>query len=268
MTPQHDPQDGCMIEDMARRYARHSSLPEFGCDGVAKLRAASILVVGAGGLGSPLLLYLAAAGVGKITVIDDDRVDLSNLQRQIIFDGDSLGLAKVAAARERLLRLNPTIEVTAIESVLTKDNATELIGSVDLVVDGSDNFACRYLVNRVCFELRKTLVSAAVTGFAGQLTVIAADGKTRPCYNCLFPSNDSASDPFATCDGLGVLGPAAGVMGSLQAVEVIKAILGIGESMIGRLLVYEALSPSLQEFHYRIEPSCAVCGGHPDSGLG
>ena len=250
-----------MVEESTRRYARHTSLAEIGSDGLMKLRAASILVVGAGGLGSPLLLYLAAAGIGKITVIDDDLVDESNLQRQIIFDSESLGLAKVEAARDRLLRLNPATAVTAVASVLSSDNAAEWIGSVDLVVDGSDNFACRYLVNRFCFEQRKILVSAAVTGFSGQLTVIAADGKTRPCYNCLFPSHDNANDPFMNCEGIGVLGPAAGVMGSLQAVEVIKAILGIGESLIGRLLVYEALSSTVQEFQYRIVPNCSVCGG-------
>ena len=257
-----------MTLDLTRRYARHSSLPEIGRDGVEKLRAASILVVGAGGLGSPLLLYLAAAGIGKITVIDDDRVDVSNLQRQIIFDTESLGRLKVEAAQAKLRLLNPECEVTAIPSVLRPDNAAELIGSVDLVVDGSDNFACRYLVNRICFEQRKILVSAAVTGFSGQLTVIAADGETRPCYKCLFPSGDSVNDPFTNCEGVGVLGPAAGVMGSLQAVEVIKTILGIGDSMFGRLLVYEALSTTLQEFHYQIDPGCSVCGGHHDSGLG
>ncbi|MDI9407847.1 MAG: HesA/MoeB/ThiF family protein [Candidatus Pacebacteria bacterium] len=251
-------------EDMAR-YARHVSLPEIGAEGVAMLRASKILVVGAGGLGAPVLLYLAAAGIGSITVIDDDRIAVSNLQRQIIFDHDTIGQPKVEAARQRLVALNPTVEINSIASVLRQDNAAELIRAADLVVDGSDNFACRYLVNRVCFELGKVLVSAAVTGFAGQLTVIAADGDNRPCYNCLFPESDSTTDPFANCEGLGVLGPAAGVMGSLQAVEVIKSIVGIGDSMVGRLLVYESLSASLQEFAYDRDPHCTVCGGRHGS---
>jgi adenylyltransferase/sulfurtransferase len=211
------------------RYARHLVLPEIGEEGQARLLDAKVLVIGAGGLGSPLLLYLAAAGVGTLGVVDDDAVDLSNLQRQVLHDTSSIGTPKVESARRRLAEVNPEISVQAHAERLTKDNALQVISAYDLVADGSDNFATRYLVNDACYLARRPLVSAAIMRFDGQLSTYkaflreAGQPETHPCYRCLF--GDQPADFKGSCADVGVLGALAGVLGTLQAVEVIKELL-------------------------------------------
>ena len=256
-------------KDFAQRYARQMIMPLIGAAGQAKLSAATVLLVGVGGLGAPCALYLAAAGVGKLILVDDDRVAISNLQRQIIFVTEDQGKAKVTAAQHRLAGLNPYVGVECVDSMLTVENAERLIAGADIVADGSDNIATRYLVNDTCHRLRKPLVAAAVTGFDGQMTVIRSYHRDNPCYRCLFPAPERDSgggggggggggenDVFGDCRGQGVLGPAAGVMGSLQAAEIIKEILGIGESLIGRLVMYDALSTEIRHFTYQKRVGC------------
>src|ERR1700678_2130639 len=243
------------------RYARHLVLREIGGVGQAKIRAAKVLIVGAGGLGSPVALYLAAAGVGEIGIVDDDAVSLSNLQRQILFATKDVGRPKVDAAAERLAALNPGVRVAPHNTRLTAANAETLIAGYDIVADGSDNFETRFLLNDACHAARKTLVSAAVTEFDGQLATFKAWDKSGayPCYRCLFP----APPPPGTapsCSEAGVLGAAAGVMGALQALEVLKEIVGIGESLAGKLLIYEALSTRFRTVIVRPDPSCRLCG--------
>ena len=243
------------------RYARQTILSEIGELGQEKLRQVKILVIGVGGLGAPLLLYLAAAGIGEITLIDDDRLDITNLQRQILFDHHGIGEAKVLLAEKRIAALNPQVKINAITAIITSENGDQLVQQANLVIDGSDNFTTRYLVNDLCFRHKKTLISGAVTGFDGQITTIAADGATLPCYRCLFSEpRETAENTFANCEGLGVLGPAAGVMGSLMAIEAIKIIVGFGSPLIGRLISFNALDPELHEVRYRRRSNCLTCG--------
>jgi adenylyltransferase/sulfurtransferase len=248
-----------LADSERRRYARHLSLAEIGPAGQARLKSASVLVVGAGGLGSPAALYLAAAGVGRLGLLDFDRVDLSNLQRQVLFDTRVVGQSKAAAARERLIALNPDIRVDAHDERLTAGNAARLFAPYDLIIDGTDRLATRYLVNDACVLFGKPLVSAAIHRFEGQ-AMTYVPGRS-PCYRCLHPN--SAEDLVPNCATAGVLGVLPGVMGSLQATEAIKLILGIGEPLAGRLLVYDALSLTFQEFRFTRRPDCAVCGDHP-----
>jgi adenylyltransferase/sulfurtransferase len=246
------------------RYARHLVLPEIGEEGQARLLDAKVLVIGAGGLGSPLLLYLAAAGVGTLGVVDDDAVDLSNLQRQVLHDTSSIGTPKVESARRRLAEVNPEVSVQAHAERLTKDNALQVISAYDLVADGSDNFATRYLVNDACYLARRPLVSAAIMRFDGQLSTYkaflreAGQPETHPCYRCLF--GDQPADFKGSCADVGVLGALAGVLGTLQAVEVIKELLGIGRSFSGRLLLYDSLETSFREVRVKPDPACPLCG--------
>lgn len=245
------------------RYARHIVLREVGGAGQAKLRAARVLIVGAGGLGSPLLLYLAAAGIGTIGIVDDDDVSLSNLQRQIAYRTADIGRGKPAAAQEAALALNPEIRVEPHPVRLTAANAMSLIAQYDIVADGSDNFATRFLVNDACYFSGKTLVSAAVTEFDGQLATFRAGGGTGlPCYRCLFPEPPPPGTA-PSCSETGVLGAVAGVMGTLQGVEVLKEIVGIGESLAGRLLIYEALATRFRTVRLRADPACRLCGAEP-----
>jgi adenylyltransferase/sulfurtransferase len=246
------------------RYARHIVLREVGGVGQAKLKAARVLVVGAGGLGSPTILYLAAAGVGTIGVIDDDAVSLSNLQRQIAHRTSDVGRPKTSSARDTALAINPHIVVEPHPARLTAANALDLVARYDIVADGSDNFATRFLVNDSCFFKKRTLVSAAVTEFDGQLAVFKPHDRSKPhpCYRCLFP----APPPPGTtpsCSETGILGAAAGVMGTLQALEAIKEITGVGESMAGRLLIYEALATRFRTVTVKPDPACALCGERP-----
>ncbi len=237
------------------RYARHLVLRQLGGPGQAKIRAASVLVVGAGGLGSPAGLYLAAAGVGRLGIVDDDTVSLSNLQRQILFRTPDVGEAKSDAAAKTLAALNPGVTLEPHKIRLTADNAASLIAPYDIVLDGSDNFETRFLINDTCFALNKTLVFAAVTEFEGQLATF----KGRPCYRCLFPEPPPPGT-VPGCSETGVIGAAAGVMGSLAALEVLKEITGMGESLAGKLLIYEALSARVRTLALRPDPACSLCG--------
>lgn len=237
------------------RYARHIVLREVGGVGQAKLKAARVLVVGAGGLGSPALLYLAAAGVGTIGLIDDDRVSLSNLQRQIAHRSADIGRLKTDSAADAAKALNPEVAVETHAVRLTATNARALIAAYDIVADGSDNFATRFLINDTCMQTGRTLVSAAVTEFDGQLATFKPAG---PCYRCLFPEPPPPGT-VASCSQSGVLGAAAGVMGTLQALEVIKEIAGTGESLAGHLLIYDALTTTFRKVGLKRDPACAVC---------
>jgi adenylyltransferase/sulfurtransferase len=250
-----------LSEEEIRRYARHIVLPELGGVGQLRLRAARVLVIGAGGLGSPLLLYLAAAGVGTLGVVDDDRVNLSNLQRQVLFDGGDAGRPKAEAAARRLAGLNPHVRVIAHPVRLDAGNAAELIGGYDLVADGSDNLPTRLLVHDTCLALRRPLVSASVQGLDGQLTTWKAYlGSPHPCMRCLFDP-DMTPDALPSCAQAGVLGPAAGVLGTLQAVEVVKEIVGIGTSLSGTLLIYDAFASSLERLRIGRRPGCCSTTG-------
>jgi len=243
-------------EAQIHRYARHILLPEVGGEGQARLLAAKVLVIGAGGLGSPLILYLAAAGVGTIGVVDDDVVELSNLQRQILHVTDSVGSAKVDSAVRAVAAINPDVTLVPHRLRLTEQNARALIGQYDLVADGSDNFATRFLVNDAAQAEGKTLVSAAVLRFEGQISTFKPGG---PCYRCLHPDDLSEAD-LPNCGQAGVFGAMAGLMGSLQAVEVLKEILGIGDSLSGSLLLVDALSTAFRKIGLKRDPACSCCG--------
>jgi len=247
-------------EEQLERYARHIVLREVGGAGQARLRAAAVLVVGAGGLGSPAILYLAAAGVGRIGIVDYDAVSLSNLQRQIAHRTADIGRLKTDSAAEAARAINPHVAVETHACKLVAANALDLVARYDIVADGSDNFATRFLVADACHLAKKTLVSAAVSEFAGQLATFKPEG--RPCYRCFIP----APPPPGTarpCTETGVLGAAAGVMGALQALEVIKEIAGAGTSMAGKLLIYEALDTSFRSVRLKPDPACPLCGAHP-----
>jgi molybdopterin/thiamine biosynthesis adenylyltransferase len=249
-----------LTEPQIRRYARHIVLAEIGGVGQARLIAARVLVIGAGGLGAPLLQYLAAAGIGTLGVIDHDQVDLSNLQRQVIHRTADIGVAKVASARRALLDINPEVAVIAHDERLASNNAERIVGSYDIVADGSDNFATRYLLNDVCYRLKKILVSAAILRFDGQISTYKAwQGAGHPCLRCIFPAAPS-EDAVPSCAQAGVLGALAGTLGALQATEVVKEILGIGRSLSGRLLMYDALAASFDEMAIAKRPDCPTCG--------
>ena len=247
-------------EDQIRRYARHIILPEVGGTGQARLIDAKVLVVGAGGLGAPLLLYLAAAGIGTIGIVDDDRVELSNLQRQVIHDGAAIGRTKVDSAADRVAAINPDVRVIRHPVRLDASNVDALVAAYDLVADGTDNFATRFLLNDACFRAGRTLVSGAILRFDGQLSTYKAHlGDGHPCYRCLVPA-PPPDDVIPSCAQAGVFGALAGTVGSMQAVEVLKEILGIGESLSGTLLLYDALSADVQRIHLPKDPHCPTCG--------
>ena len=245
-------------EDEIQRYSRHILLREVGGIGQAKLKAARMLVIGAGGLGSPLMLYLAAAGIGTIGIIDDDVVDLSNLQRQVAHTTDRIGMSKVASAAQAAQAINPALTVEAHAMRLSPDNALDLVGRYDIVCDGTDNFASRFLIADACALAKRTLVSAAVLRFEGQLSVFKPH-EGGPCYRCLYAEAPPAGT-VPTCSEAGVLGAVTGVMGTLQATEVLKEILGIGETLSGRLVVWDALDTKFRTIKLRPDPSCALCG--------
>ena len=251
-----------LTDDELERYARHIVLREVGGLGQSRLRVAKVLVVGAGGLGSPVILYLAAAGVGTIGIVDFDEVSLSNLQRQIAHRTADIGRAKTDSAREAAHAINPGVEVRTHSFRLTQDNVLQLIGPYDVVADGSDNFATRFLVNDACYFAKKTLVSAAVTEFDGQLATYKPHAGEYPCYRCLFPEPPPPGTA-PSCSETGILGAAAGVMGTLQALEVMKEIIGVGESLAGQLLIYDALTTRFRTVRVRRDPACALCGDDP-----
>lgn len=254
-------------EALTERYARHLVLKEIGGAGQQKLAAARVLVIGAGGLGASLLAYLAAAGVGHISIIDDDVVYLSNLQRQVLFTEDDIGLPKAACAARFLTKLNPDCTITPIEARLTANNAQDLIEAHDIVADGCDNFATRFLVNDACFFTRKPLVSAAVGRFDGQLATFKAyendeKGTPFPCYRSLVPEN-MASVNDMDCAATGIIGALTGIMGSLQALEVIKEITGAGDSLAGRLMIYNGLAATARVIRLPWDPTNPLNGDTP-----
>lgn len=252
-------------KDELERYSRHIILPEIGGAGQQKLKQARVLAIGAGGLGSPLLLYLAAAGIGTIGVVDDDTVSLSNLQRQVLHDTESLGRLKTESAAVAISGLNPHVRVIEHTVRLTPENADQLIGGYDIVADGSDNFDTRFLVNDTCYRLKKTLVTAAMLRFDGQLSTFKAHrGAPHPCYRCVFPEPPPPGSVPA-CSEAGVLGALGGVMGSLQALEVVKEILDLGDSLSGRLLLYDALRGDVRTVRLRRDPVCRTCGTPPQT---
>jgi len=242
------------------RYARHVSLPEVGPEGQAHLRDASVLIVGAGGLGSPAALYLAGAGVGTIGMVDFDVVEVSNLQRQILHGVSQVGRPKVDSAAARLSDLNPEVAVETFSTRLTSETALAILGRFDLTIDGSDNFPTRYLVNDASVLLGKPFVSGSIDRFAGQISVFGVD--RGPCYRCLFPE-PPPRDLVPNCAVAGVLGVVPGIVGTLQATEAIKLILGIGAPLVGRILLYDTLAATVREVTVGPDPSCAVCGDRP-----
>ena len=250
-----------LSDEQFQRYARHLILDEVGEEGQIKLLSSRVLVVGAGGLGSPLLLYLAAAGVGTIGVTDADRVDLTNLQRQIVHATERVGMLKVDSARAALASVNPGVRVETHPTRLGPDNADELIGKYDLVADGSDNFETRYLLNDLCFRLEKPLVAAALSPFEGQISTFKPYlGAGHPCYRCLF-RDPPPPDLVPRCETAGILGAVAGVLGVLQAVEGLKELLQLGESLDGTLLIYDALRARFHSIRIAKDPDCPTCGG-------
>ena len=245
-----------MDDKQLMRYKRHLMLPQVDIEGQQRLLDASVLVVGTGGLGSPVLMYLAAAGVGKLHLYDDDKVEISNLQRQILFDSSVLGESKADIAAARLRAVNPDCEVVAVASRLEGVLLTEAVAKVDLVIDCSDNFDTRFAVNRSCVEQHKTLVSGAVIRMEGQVSVFSGHHPDKPCYQCLYQP-DAYNDE--TCTSSGVLGPAVGVIGSILATEAVKMIAGIGDSLEGRLLLFDALAMRFNELKLKKDPGCPVC---------
>ena len=256
-----------LTPDEIERYKRHLVLREVGGQGQQKIKAAKVLVVGAGGLGSPLLMYLAAAGVGTIGIVDDDRVSLDNLQRQIVHDTARVGVAKVESAKAMIARLNPHVVVETHDRRLDAGNALPMIGRYDIVADGSDNFATRYLVSDACYLAKRTLVFGAVGPFDGYVTTfkphaIGPDGQPFPSYRCLFPQAPPPGT-VANCAEVGVLGAAVGVVGTLQATEVLKEILGVGEGLAGRLLLYDARGARFNEIKIAWDPTNPLSGRTP-----
>jgi molybdopterin-synthase adenylyltransferase len=263
LTAKRDP----LTSDEAQRYKRHLVLKDVGADGQQRLKAARVLAIGAGGLGSPVLLYLAAAGVGTLGIIDDDRVSIDNLQRQILHGTPGAGSLKVESAKAAIQRLNPFVKVEAYAERLTAANALDIISRYDIVADGSDNFATRYLVADACFFAKKPLVYAALGQFDGYVSVFkpyARDetGTPLPGLRCIFPEAPPAG-LVANCADVGVLGPVAGVIGTLQAVEVSKEILGLGDSLAGRLLIYDAVASRFETIQIRWDPDNPISGTAP-----
>ena len=246
-------------EDEISRYSRHILLQDVGGTGQAKLKAARVLVVGAGGLGSPLSLYLAAAGVGTIGIVDHDRLELSNLQRQIAHTTDRIGELKAESAAMAARQINPNVQIEPFNERLDADNVVDLIGRYDIVCDGTDNFATRFLLADACVLSRRILVSAAVLRFEGQLSVFKPHlHEGGPCYRCLYPEPPPPGT-VPTCSEAGVLGAVTGVMGTLQATEVLKEILGVGESLSGKLLIWDALVTRFRTVRLRAAADCALC---------
>jgi molybdopterin/thiamine biosynthesis adenylyltransferase/rhodanese-related sulfurtransferase len=258
--PLDAPASGVIDDDFRERYSRHMLLPEIGVQGQRRLEKSHVLLIGAGGLGSPAAFYLAAAGVGHLRIADDDVVDRSNLQRQILHEDAGIGSPKVASAKARLLALNPRIEVEAIAERVTSENVERLLDGVDVVIDGADNFPVRYLLNDACVKLGKPLVYGAVHRFEGQVSVFDAGRErgTAPCYRCLFPE-PPPPEAAPNCAEAGVLGVLPGVIGMLQATEAIKLILQLGEPLRGRLLHFDALSMRFRETRLSADPDCPVC---------
>jgi molybdopterin/thiamine biosynthesis adenylyltransferase/rhodanese-related sulfurtransferase len=251
-----------LTAEQRQRYSRHLLIPEIGVEGQMKLLDAKVLLLGAGGLGSPVALYLAAAGVGTLGIVDDDEVDLTNLQRQIAHTSERIGTAKVDSAEQAISELNPDVEVVKYRTRLDAGNAMEILEGYDVIVDGADNFPTRYLLNDASVRLRIPVVSASILGFDGQLSVFAP--YEGPCYRCLYPTPPPA-ELAPSCGANGVLGVLPGTMGMIQATEVIKLIVGCGEPLVGRLLLYDALGETFTELKVKRDPDCPICSRDPDS---
>ena len=249
-----------LTEEQIERYSRHIILPEVGGVGQRKIMEASVLIIGAGGLGSPAAYYLAAAGVGVLGIADFDKVDPTNLQRQILHATPDIGRLKTESAKEKLNALNPDVDVRPHNVRLTSENIMGLIGPYDIVLDGSDNFPTRYLVNDACFFAGKPIVHGSVFRFEGQATVFKPE--EGPCYRCLFPQPPPPG-LIPSCQEAGVLGVLPGLIGTIQAVETLKLILGMGEPLIGRLLIYDSLTMQFQEVNIKRDPDCQLCGKEP-----
>ena len=247
-----------MNDNQLLRYSRHILLPQIGYEGQDKLVNSRALIVGAGGLGSPAALYLAAGGVGQLTICDFDVVDLTNLQRQIIHTTQSVGINKAVSAQQTLFEINPEVMVETVEERSSEDAFKSLIQNVDVVIDCSDNFATRYALNRICFALKKPLVSGAAIGFEGQITVYDFRNESSPCYHCLFP--DTGENSETRCADNGVFAPLVGMIGTTQAAEAMKLLLGIGTSLQGRLLLLDALTMEWREIKLKRDKACKVCG--------
>ncbi|MEZ0231220.1 MAG: ThiF family adenylyltransferase [Methylophilaceae bacterium] len=246
-----------MNDNQLLRYSRHILLPQLGYEGQDLLVQSHALVVGAGGLGSPVALYLAAGGVGRLTICDFDDVDLTNLQRQIVHSTKSVGLNKAVSAQQTIQAINPEVVVNTVQEKSTEASLTKLVESADVVIDCSDNFATRYALNRICVTLRKPLVSGAAIGFEGQVTVFDMRHDDSPCYHCLFP--DSGSDQELRCADNGVFSPLVGMIGTTQAAEAMKLIVNIGKSLQGRLLLLDVLSMEWRSIRLNKDPACKVC---------
>lgn len=261
--PWHQPK--ALSAEQMRRYSRHLRIPEIGITGQQKLLAAKVLLIGAGGLGSPAALYLAAAGVGTVGVVDDDEVDDSNLQRQVLHGTQDIGRPKVESARDRIVSINPDVDVIMHPVRLAKDNVLDLFRDYDIIVDGSDNFATRYIVNDACVLLEKPQVHGSIFRFDGQVTVFDPRETESPCYRCLYPE-PPPPELAPNCAEAGVLGVLPGMIGIIQATEAVKLILGLGEPLTGRLLMYDALAMNFRTLRLKRDPECPMCGpGKPDS---
>ncbi|MEK6594767.1 MAG: molybdopterin-synthase adenylyltransferase MoeB [Pseudomonadota bacterium] len=246
-----------MNDDQLLRYSRHILLPQIGIEGQQKLLESHALLIGAGGLGSPIALYLAAAGVGRITICDHDEVDLTNLQRQIVHRTESIGRKKVDSARQTLAAINPGVDVVALPERIEGGRLEELVAAADIVLDGSDNFATRHAVNRACVRLRKPLVSGAGVRFDGQIAVFDMRSPQSPCYHCLFPEHGENED--VRCAIMGVFAPLVGIIGAMQAAEALKLLAAIGTPLTGRLLLLDALTMEWRSMRLAKDPACPVC---------
>ena len=247
-----------MDDNQLLRYSRHILLPQLGVEGQQKLLDARVLIIGLGGLGSPVAMYLAASGVGQLAIVDHDRVELSNLQRQIAHTTNAIGIDKSSSAKQTLEALNPAVRITTFNKTLDADELTEQVRLADVVVDASDNFATRFGLNRLCVEQKKPLISGAVIRMEGQVTTFRADLPDSPCYRCLYKDMDELAE---TCSETGVLAPVAGIIGCIQATEVLKVLTGVGQSLSGRLLMLDAQTMEWREIKLRKDPDCPVCGG-------
>jgi len=247
-----------MNDEQLLRYSRQIMLPQVGYEGQQKLLAAHVAVIGAGGLGSPVAMYLAAAGVGRLTIADHDVVDLSNLQRQLLHDSRDIGRPKVESARERLNAINPDVEVTALQARIEPQQLAQLAQQADVVVDASDNFVTRFAVNAACVASATPLVSGAAIRLEGQLSVFIPAHAESPCYRCLYREGE---EPDQTCTDNGVLAPVVGIIGSLQALETLKLLTGVGETLCGRLLIFDGLHQEWRSVKLRKDPHCPVCAG-------
>ena len=255
-----------MTDDQLLRYSRHILLDAFGIEGQTRLLAAHALVIGAGGLGSPAALYLASAGMGKITLVDDDTVDFTNLQRQIMHTQARVGMPKAKSGQQAMAEINPDIEIVPLQQRLSGAALDEMVASADVVLDCSDNFATRHAINRACVHHRKPLVSGAAIRFDGQISVYDLSRDDSPCYHCLFPEGDDVEE--VRCAVMGVFAPLTGIIGTMQAAEALKLVAGIGESLTGRLLLLDALSMEWNTIRFRKDAGCTVCGPNGDARSG